>query len=263
MPATRAHGYCGPRRRGAGAFSLLELMIVVVIIALLAAMVVPELGGSSETVQLDAAAGRVADMMDFCYHNAVATGKIHALVFDQTMRRFDVVSEGSLPEEMDESPPDSGDAPSGPLAASASAAAGTTAAPPPSDAPVALVPVPIPGFVDKTLPEGIAIAGVETYETDLSAGDQEGQYRILFFPDGTTEFAKVELAEPSGARRQVFLNGLDGDIQIINPEANPDAEATLASMIVNEDESDDMAEDQTANATPEQASDNAPPPPMQ
>lgn len=276
-------------------FTIIEIMVVIVLIGIIAGMVLPQLGGSSDSVRLDAAAHRVGDMMDFCYHAAASSGKVHALLFDVPLRRMDVVCESATPPP--EQGSESGGAAADPLAATqaaaesaaaqpeqpapapadasasatgeltentgASAAAGTALAVPDPDAPINLVPVSIPGYMDHTLPEGIALSATETYEPELSQGENEGQFKILFFPDGTTEFARIELSVATGQRRQVFLNGLDGHVIVTNPDEE-ETETTLSSMILNEDnpEENAAAEDQPYQEEPtSEAPVNEPPPP--
>jgi prepilin-type N-terminal cleavage/methylation domain-containing protein len=265
-------------------FTLIELMVVVILIGVIAAMVIPELGGSAETVRLDAATRRLSDMMDFCYHSAASSGRVHALLFDQTARCFDVVSEPAAPAAADAgtsasatggaapvadgatatddaavpapapAPTPAADGADGASGATASAGAdastnasvtggSATAATGVADqaAQLGLVRVPIPGFLDRTLPEGVALSGMETYETDLSTGETEGQFRILFFPDGTTEFAKVELSIASGPRRVLVLNGINGTVSTFDPDRH--GEVDMTTLITDEDNPEETATD--------------------
>ena len=54
------------------------------------------------------------------------------------------------------------------------------------------------------------------YSTDL-ADTGEDSLRILFFPDGTTEFARLYLEGHGGDRRRIELNGLTGVVTIVDP----------------------------------------------
>lgn len=272
-------------------FTLIELMVVVILIGVIAAMVIPELGGSAETVRLDAATRRLSDMMDFCYHSAASSGRVHALLFDQTARCFDVVSEPAAPAAADAGTSASATGEASPVADGATATDGAAApAPAPAPTPAAdgadgasdaaasagadasatgssttaatgvadqaaqlgLVRVPIPGFLDRTLPEGVALSGMETYETDLSTGETEGQFRILFFPDGTTEFAKVELSIASGPRRVLVLNGINGTVSTFDPDRH--GEVDMTTLITDEDNPEETATDTDSQSLDDTAS---------
>lgn len=303
MPLAPVHR---PRLSGVSrGFTIIEIMVVLVLIGIIAGMVVPQLVGSSDTVRLDAAAHRVGDMMDFCYHAAASSGKVHALLFDTAQRRMDVVCESATPPPGADS--EAGAEAADPLAATqaaadgaaaqpetsapadasagaasgasadatggtgeasgttgASAAAGTALAVPDPDAPINLVPVSIPGYMDHTLPEGIALSASETYEAELSQGENEGQFKLLFFPDGTTEFARIELSIAAGQRREVFLNGLNGNVTVTDPDRE-ETETTLSSMIMDEDnpEANATEDDPTSQEeSPSEAPVNEAPPPQ-
>jgi general secretion pathway protein G len=269
-------------------FTLIELMVVIVIIGVIAAIVVPQLSGSSDTVRLETAAQRIGDMMDFCYHAAASSGKVHALLLDPANRRMDVVCESATPppEEAATDPGAvTGDATAAPTsaptpaatpvaapesdtsatgedeaAAGANPAAASGTAPTDPNAPINLVPVSIPAFMDHTLPEGISVSATETYEAGLTEGANEGQFKILFFPDGTTEFARVEVSTEAGQRREVWLHGLGGTVSVTDPDR--EGELSLASMIVDED-NPDAAADTEDQSNAEEPQPDATPQPME
>lgn len=197
IPRRRRSGYGAPARlkrycaeaasrteTRLAAFTLIEVMVVIIIISIMAGAVIPNLGGSMGTVRLKAGAREIADLMDFCYQSAVASGRVHALVFEEDGRRYEVVAE--RPDETGSFNP---------------------------DAPPMLDPVSLPGNFDRTLPEEIAIHSMYVFETDL-VRDEEGRLRVLFFPDGTTEFATLYLEDASGRRQSVEINGMSGEIRV-------------------------------------------------
>ena len=174
------------------AFTLVELMVVIIVLGVIAAAVVPNLSGPLESTRLDAAARRVADLMDYCYANAAATGRVHGLIYLPGENRFEIVAE----EPLDPSSP-------------------------PSDQPPELVPAVLPGLLNDPLPEGVVIESAAVYEDDLDAVNEE-RLRLLFFPDGTTEFAMLSIVNDAGDRREVRLGGVSGTITIVTPEPTMD-----------------------------------------
>ena len=170
------------------AFTLVELMVVIIVLAVIAGAVVPNLSAPLETTRLDAAARRVADLMDYCYANAAATGRVHGLIYLPGARRFEIVAEEPIDPQS-----------------------------PSSDQPPELVPAILPGLLNDPLPEGVLIESAGVYEDDLDVVNEE-RLRLLFFPDGTTEFATLSLVNDAGDRREVRLGGVSGTITIVTPE---------------------------------------------
>ncbi len=170
-------------RHAGRAFTLIEIMVVIVVLAIAAAAIVPNMAGSLATTRLEDAARQVADLMDYAGNAARATGRVHGLVFEPDGRRFTLVRE----------------------------------VPPPPEAglgqPPTLEAIKLPGPLARELPESIVLASVAVFERDLIGGEED-QVRILFFPDGTTEFATLYLTDPHGDERYVSLNGLSGTVEI-------------------------------------------------
>jgi prepilin-type N-terminal cleavage/methylation domain-containing protein len=172
-------------RRG---FTLIEVMIVVIILAVIAGAIIPNVASSIGSTRLEAAASQVGSVLEFCYSAASGTGRTHGLVFDGDGRRFQVVAE--VPPDPEQS--------SGVM-----------------ETPV-LEPVSLPGLLSRQLPEGIVLESVAAFETDLLQGENN-QVRILFFPDGTTEFANLYLSDASGEQRLIEVNGFNGVVTISVP----------------------------------------------
>ena len=78
--AVRAH-----RSRG---FSLLELVVVVVVLSVVAAMVVPEFSGTYHHALLRGATREAVAVMHLAYSQAVTTGRVHHLCVDTARGRF-------------------------------------------------------------------------------------------------------------------------------------------------------------------------------
>jgi prepilin-type N-terminal cleavage/methylation domain-containing protein len=81
------------------AFTLIEIMVVVIILAILAGILTPNLQGALEGSRLETTAMRVSELMDFCYHSAIASGRVHGLIFNSDGVHFQVVAEPAPPED--------------------------------------------------------------------------------------------------------------------------------------------------------------------
>jgi type II secretion system protein H len=177
--------------------TLIELMVVIVVLGIVATMIVPTIGGSLGSMELKRATRDLGDLMDYCYHAAIDSGRVHALILDSEGRRFDIVaerlSEWAADGTFDEQDliPAVGD----PLE------------------PAELEPIAIPGYIDRVLPVGIRVAGVWAYDEEISASDQ-GRVQLLFFPDATAEFAVITLVNEEGDQCKVSIDGLSGLIEV-------------------------------------------------
>ena len=176
--------------------TLIELMVVIVVLGIVASLIIPQFGGSLASMQLRGSARGVGDLMDYCYHAAVSSGRVHALVFNADGHRFDILAD--RPRE----------------------AAGSAGAEAPG-----LEPISIPGYVERALPAGVRVGQVWTFDQELSA-TQDGDVQLLFFPDGTAEFAAITLANAEGDQCTVTLDGLSGMIEVGEVESAAAAEGT-------------------------------------
>lgn len=188
-----------PRRHHA--FTLIEIMVVIVVLGIVAAMAAPNLAGVFATMQLRGAAADLRDMMDYCYRQSVATGRVHALVFRADDGSCRIVAEPPVVDPL----------------ADDGRQVSPTATPPPRPAPAdggdGLVDVAIPGHMQRRLPPEITVAQVQVFDTGLST-TAEGDLRLLFFPDGTCEFAELTLLNRQNEMIVVTLNGLTGMIDV-------------------------------------------------
>jgi type II secretion system protein H len=181
-----------PRRRQTGGFTLVEIMVVVIVLAVVAGAVVPNFQSAVASLRLESACRRLAGLLDYCGQAARATGQVHGLIFSGDGVHYQAVCEVP-PDE------DSGD----------------------EDQTPRLEPAPLPADLDRRLAEGVRLTGAEFFEEDL-AKQEGGGIRILFFPDGTTEFASLRLRSTKGEERTLQLNGVSGTVTI--SEARPAAE---------------------------------------
>ena len=182
------------RSNSAGAYTLLELMVVIIVIGIVTGVVVPSLQGSTGSVRLEAAARQLSDLMGYCYQSAVTTSRTHALLIDADGRHIRIAAEPGGP------PPKEGEGQQDKDSSSTEE----------------WEPVELPSADASLLPEGVTVTDVSAAEDELLAEGEDG-IRILFFPDGTTEFASVILNDEGGDQREIYLNGLSGATQIVQP----------------------------------------------
>ncbi|MCE5229486.1 prepilin-type N-terminal cleavage/methylation domain-containing protein [bacterium] len=183
------------RIRAPRAFTLVELMMVIIVMSIIAAVTVPDIKSAADRVRLDSGARRIADLCDFGYRSAVGTGRVHALILEADRRHYMLVAEAPPQNRGEDAPAES-----------------SATAPPQAGE---LQPVRLPGTIGNELPEGIVLASVSMLDETLA--HDTSRMRILFFPDGTTEFATLTLSDQFGNKRNVVLNGLSGTIKIEEP----------------------------------------------
>src|SRR4051812_7971774 len=76
------------RNRVSWAFTLIELMIVVVLMGILAAMIVPAMKGSFEDALLKSTARRLVSAFNLAHSGAITQGQLHRVRFDKTNSRY-------------------------------------------------------------------------------------------------------------------------------------------------------------------------------
>jgi type II secretion system protein H len=86
------------RSRG---FSLIELIVVLVVIGLSAALVVPSLSNFSKSVELKGAARKISAILRYCRSEAVNKGKTYQIIFDSDLREVRVQKTESSEEKVD------------------------------------------------------------------------------------------------------------------------------------------------------------------
>ena len=162
------------RRR---AFTLLEMMVVIAVIAILVGAIMPEFSGTFAGMQLSSATGRLGDMMAFCYSAAVARQTGYRLNLEAETGRVWVTREVVL---------ETGE----------------------HDYEI----IQTPGMQSYLLPETVFFEP-EEIEQYLNV-DDEGFYYIQFRRDGTADFCLVRLVSLRAGVMEINLNGLTGRVVI-------------------------------------------------
>ena len=70
------------------AFTLMELMVVLALVAVMAAVIVPEMKGSFEESLLRSSARKLAEVSSLAYSRAVSLNQIHRLRFNPTTGQY-------------------------------------------------------------------------------------------------------------------------------------------------------------------------------
>ncbi len=172
----------GPTLRQPSAFTLMELMVVIALMAILSAAIVPEMRGSFEDAVLRASARQMIDLCNVANSRAVALGQIHRIRYDRSSRHLIVETH--------------------PQRESRSATfrpvrdlQGSSARLDPR--------------INLSIRTGISSPGsVEPFSGPVPDADT-----ITFYPDGTADPAEMDLSDRGGGRLGLKLNPVTARIQ--------------------------------------------------
>jgi prepilin-type N-terminal cleavage/methylation domain-containing protein len=188
-----------PSGRSEGAFTLLELIAVILIIGLVAGLAVPNLGLLGEQ-RLRDEARRLAGELELARQRSVVTGIRHRMVLDLDESLYWI--EWEVPEEEPVAPV---------------VAAGSDRPPslsPPEHAESTFVPRPDPSGRGWRLDDDVLFGGVE-----IDSGLVErGRLSLAFEPDGSTEAIRILLARPDGRTLGVEVRPLAEAVRVVDDE---------------------------------------------
>ncbi len=200
-------------RRGRSAFTMMELMLVMAILAAIAAMSWPAVSRAYEGLRLKKAGEQLQAAFGHARVQAMTSGVSQVFTFQPGTGQYTVSSlqDGSETTESDSA------------AASSSSA---TISPSPSSTPAA---APAGSSVTTgdngsgcvyQLPDGYLFAGSQrvldsraaTAESEISGNSTSSADTppVLFYPDGTASEAVVTISNPTGRSISVTLRGLTG-----------------------------------------------------
>ncbi|QDU26148.1 hypothetical protein ETAA8_12220 [Anatilimnocola aggregata] len=183
--------------RARGAFSLMELMVVLVIMVLAAAVAMPALTGSLRAQRLKSASETMRIEWSRAHVKAMKSGRIQVFRFEVSGRKFTLQPWLAADEATEGNPIDS------------VASFGTA----PETA--------LDDCETKELPEGITFAGgdakfdtrayeVEDFMMQNNTSAEQWSRPILFYPDGSATDSYVIVADEKQAAIRVQLRGLTG-----------------------------------------------------
>lgn len=162
-------------------FTLIELMVVLMVMAVLSAAIVPSLVAAIRRAGAQSAASRVRDVLEFGSTAAIARRQPVTVQFDTDRRACWVsVRRTRLPWR------ETGDEEAG---------EGQT-----------LISVQLPESIEMTLLREMPLQGSERQSLEQEA--------IRFWPDGTAETAVIEIADPDGDRYLVGVRGETGQVKL-------------------------------------------------
>ena len=177
----------------AGAFSLIELMVVLALIAIMTALIVPQMKGTFDEALLRSTARQLVDALSLASSRAVTLNHPHLVRVDRNNGRY-IVEEARRAEQSDN-----------PLPPGRKAAAAQ-------------------GTIDTRISIEIRKASEEPPDgaepaTALPSGDElrngKPDQTITFYSDGTAEAAEITLADPEGFRVSLRINPVTARAQII------------------------------------------------
>jgi type II secretory pathway pseudopilin PulG len=184
------------------AYTLLELLLVLVLIALVAAFAVPTLSGSLSTWQLRSAGDTVQTRWTQARTQAIRKGQTHVFRYQPQSDRF-LIEPWMIGEPL----------PAVGLAAVEAGDDVIARAGRPDESERSLDPRVEPF----RLSAGVVFAGMELADRDLLLAEaiQDGwSSPVLFHPDGTTSSAVLYLANGEGQALEISLRGLTGTCQV-------------------------------------------------
>ncbi|HEY4414289.1 MAG TPA: prepilin-type N-terminal cleavage/methylation domain-containing protein [Verrucomicrobiae bacterium] len=185
---------CEPTSRRPNAFTLIELMVVIVIIGVLTAMIIPEMKGSFQDALLRSTSRELVDVFDLTYSRAISLNQQRRVLLDEKTGRYLV--EKRVSENGQENFVPANDMPNG------------------------------KGELDSRIAVTLHLAG-ENQDANaapaqgLPADDESasGKVALTFYPDGTATAAEILLRDRQGFKLILRLNPITARVHIIEPES--------------------------------------------
>jgi type II secretion system protein H len=177
-------------------FSLIELMVVIVLIGVMAAMIVPEMKGTYEDALLRSTSRRLIDVFHLAYSRAVSLNELLRVRFDRIGGRYFIER-------------------------AASGAQNGSGFVPARDIPDG------EGELDRRITieirkQGAALASETDQEASASSEDdlrlQNRDDQFAFYADGTADAGEVVLKDRDGFRLSLRINPVTARVQIVELE---------------------------------------------
>ncbi len=202
-----------PRGRVAAGFTLIELIVVIVLMGILAAMIVPEMRGSHGDALLRAGGRELANVCAMASSRAVSFGKVHRVLVDPVTRRFQVERRVRGPDREQSFVPVRDVAGcdgqlGGTLSVQVRPAGVRSEADPGEGSPEE----PAGGGMDRESDGEMAGGGTDPGEAEDGAPGQA----LSFYPDGTADRREIVLRDPDGFGLILRVNPVTARVRILN-----------------------------------------------
>jgi len=178
-------------RQSSRAFTLVELMVVLVLIGILTAMIIPEMKGTLEEELLRSSSRQLIDVFSIASSRAVSLNQLHQVRFEPKTGRYQV--ERRVRQQG-------------------------------RDEFVSLKDVPgCEGRIDPRIAVEVRVASQpQTSESNDESPEQPGQsdeaQTLAFYPDGTADPGVIMLQDRSGFRVALRLNPVTARVQVAELE---------------------------------------------
>lgn len=185
--------------RGTKAFSLIELIIVLVLISIMTALIVPEMKGTFEDALLRSTSRKLVSSLNLAYSQAVSLNQKHRVRFDMQSSRYRI--ERASPEN------DTGH----------------------SYVPATTIPGAEadwdPRIILKVVPGTLSVSPEET-DDGVPAWDEVTQSdepldSITFYPDGTADRVEIQLRDRAGFGVALQINPVTSRVSVSPLVPNP------------------------------------------
>lgn len=180
------------------AFTLLELMVVLVLMAIMAAMIVPEMKGTYENALLRSTSRDLVSVLNLAYGRAVAVNQVHRVRLDQSSGKYFVearVRGGGQGGEF--------------------------------------IPIQNVSGSEGKLDQRISIEIRNSFEeiseaqtspsfsdSGAESSEWENNNSISFYPDGTADRRDIQLQDREGFRLSLQINPITARVRIVETERN-------------------------------------------
>jgi type II secretion system protein H len=186
------------KRASMRAFSLIELMVVLVLVGVMTALIVPEMKGTLEDELLRSNARKLVGVVHFAYSQSISLHQPHRLRIDQATGRCFVEGPKRAPTAEPEAAP----------VATAKELLGNAAQ----------LDSRLTFEIKKTeaTPVEEAEVAAESLETSISSPDA-----VTFFADGTAEAAEIILRDREGFGLALRINPITARVQLVELDRAP------------------------------------------
>ena len=176
-------------------FTLIELMVVLLIIAVMSLMIIPEMKGTYEDALLRSNARELINAFNLAYSRAVSANQLHRFRLDTSTGRYFVEKRASGPEAVN------------------------------GFAPLRNIPG-VEGTIDrrisvdirKSTPASTDESGQEVPPPENDSSGPDLEEGIAFYPDGTADARELLLRDRAGFRLALQINPVTARVRIVKLE---------------------------------------------